>query len=1076
MKHQYTPLQSARIVMPILLIVGMALVAVAAPPAPWRQDLTPPIIDHVDNPYLRGESRPVTRDGAQLIGPWVRTTGGVRVLAIPVSFTKDELPITTGTGVIPYETWGPASSEDYIKDRLQLLEYYFFEVSNYNLFMSFKLSKEAKLSKSMKDYGGAEDMEKKSNALMKDVVASVDKDIDFRNYDIIMLIHAGCGREVSGLDGDIWSHYMPTDTPIATDDEGMKISSWVVVPETHCTDQTFLKANTNIDDLQKYEKTPEAYEDIVIFDPHPFDVLGVWAHELGHALGMPDVYNTNGSYGVSLGQWSVMASGSYLPEPPTNYHLIPYNEEQPLYGSIPCHPDAWNKQLMNWATVKNITGKNPNEVIRPVGISNEVYRLWTDGNISSKEYFLLENRVQSGWDSALPESGLLIYHIDDSVGTLARNDLQWSSTHPRIYPVSADDILEFVGGNFEPSVNTAWPGSMPNTTLSSTSTPNSRAYSGDKSFVEIKNIHLDTNNNIIADLRVNPTFRISRPRYGDEIFVNEPYLDVQTPFAVAPESLSISVNGVGLTAAPTYYDSEAKLLRVPLDRTTIGPLSTGDYTVTIKGRETDETGLSEEEHYFRVREKVIRGGLRMISIPVALRPMYGETPTVFGPGVGMRNLAWYDPAVGNYIYLPDEAPLAYDPIYQSAPSFAPSLARVNGDDAILSPAGLGLWSNLSGETPLQLSGDVLLNESSYELALSKGFNMIGSPYTYSVTMQSLMVKYQGKTYTLDQAVSKKLVAPVLYSWFYDEADSSRSSYQTRPMSSAVLDPFAGYWIYIYAGSTDASDRVSVLFQPTPTVRAATASPAAAVARPSDTNWQLSLIARAADQGAGTVVVGVNGNASNLVDVTSDRFAPPPAPRGISLVSIAGDNSLPLMEDFRAPGAGVSRTWNLQLSGKAGVPITITWPDLTQVPRSSSVLLRDTVTGETRYLRTLSAHTVMLSPEESSRQLTLTVTPGGVGAMQIISLQPRPGRTTGEFAITCQLSQDAQVSAVIRTMSGKLIRKMTMTPSANRQATLLWDGCDEAGRPVPASTSYQCEVQAVSETGQSSRAVTRIVIR
>jgi immune inhibitor A len=63
--------------------------------------------------------------------------------------------------------------------------------------------------------------------------------------------------------------------------------------------------------------------------------LGVFAHEFGHDLGLPDHYDTaGGSNGV--GFWNIMASGSYLGDGTVDI------------GSSPGHLSAWDKLQLGW--------------------------------------------------------------------------------------------------------------------------------------------------------------------------------------------------------------------------------------------------------------------------------------------------------------------------------------------------------------------------------------------------------------------------------------------------------------------------------------------------------------------------------------------------------------------------------------------------------------------------------------------------------------------------------------------------------------------------------------------------------
>ncbi|MFY1688471.1 immune inhibitor A domain-containing protein [Plantactinospora sp. WMMB782] len=63
--------------------------------------------------------------------------------------------------------------------------------------------------------------------------------------------------------------------------------------------------------------------------------LGVFAHEYGHDLGLPDLYDTQGGDN-GVGFWSAMASGSWL------------NHGKQDIGSTPGYFDPWSKLFMGW--------------------------------------------------------------------------------------------------------------------------------------------------------------------------------------------------------------------------------------------------------------------------------------------------------------------------------------------------------------------------------------------------------------------------------------------------------------------------------------------------------------------------------------------------------------------------------------------------------------------------------------------------------------------------------------------------------------------------------------------------------
>lgn len=295
------------------------------------------------------------------------------------------------------------------------------------------------------NYGVDSPYPNNSQKLCEDLVDMVDPLIDFSQYDndgngtvdVIMIAHSGRGAEFSGSSSDIWSH------------------KWSIIPRN--------RDGVNISD---YTIMPEYWNS-------PGDMtIGVYCHELGHAFGLPDLYDTDGtSYGT--GYWSLMSTGSW------NGNL----------GSSPAHPDAWCKIKAGWITPINITSNATGVSIPDVRSSGVVYRLWTSGS-AEDEYFLVENRQKTGYDAALPGSGLLIWHIDDAVG---HNNHEWYPSHTAFghYMVAleqADNLFQQEQRLSYGDTGDPYPGSTSNLSFTPTSSPSSDSYSASSSFVAITNI------------------------------------------------------------------------------------------------------------------------------------------------------------------------------------------------------------------------------------------------------------------------------------------------------------------------------------------------------------------------------------------------------------------------------------------------------------------------------------------------------------------------------------------------------------------------------------------------------------
>lgn len=136
--------------------------------------------------------------------------------------------------------------------------------------------------------------------------------------------------------------------------------------------------------------------------------IGTVAHELGHCLGLPDLYDTTGA-SIGLGASSLMASGASL------------SCGETMDGSSPAHLDPWSliqigardPQVVTEDATVILHGSNtPDYNIVKVPVTD-------DGS----QYFLLENRITEGYDRGLRDdrhrggavSGVAIYHVDDWV-------------------------------------------------------------------------------------------------------------------------------------------------------------------------------------------------------------------------------------------------------------------------------------------------------------------------------------------------------------------------------------------------------------------------------------------------------------------------------------------------------------------------------------------------------------------------------------------------------------------------------------------------------------------------------------
>ncbi|HEV2669547.1 MAG TPA: M6 family metalloprotease domain-containing protein [Gemmatimonadales bacterium] len=139
--------------------------------------------------------------------------------------------------------------------------------------------------------------------------------------------------------------------------------------------------------------------------------IGTASHEFGHALGLPDLYDTHGPT-EGIGQWGLMGSGNFTA------------------AYSPSRYEAWSLNEMGWTTVAPLTTGGTYH-LRAEPISDTTFLINPTVPNPRNESFLIENRQAYQSDTALirlhcarsvqigqipPGSpcsgGLLIWHVD----------------------------------------------------------------------------------------------------------------------------------------------------------------------------------------------------------------------------------------------------------------------------------------------------------------------------------------------------------------------------------------------------------------------------------------------------------------------------------------------------------------------------------------------------------------------------------------------------------------------------------------------------------------------------------------
>lgn len=211
-----------------------------------------------------------------------------------------------------------------------------------------------------------------SQGLARDAVeAAKAAGVDFTGYDALgegavtalFVIHAGRGAEQTTQRADLWSlkWTIPDGVEVAP---GLSVRTFLTVPED-CA-------------------------------------VGVCAHEWGHlAARWADYYDTGAqrlTRSQGLGSYCLMAGGSWGNG-----------------GLTPVFPNAMLRMFHGWTEPQVVNETTSDIRLRPAAEDGEAVFVQNPATMSDTQYILVEYRRRRGQDAFLPDEGIAVYVVDESI-------------------------------------------------------------------------------------------------------------------------------------------------------------------------------------------------------------------------------------------------------------------------------------------------------------------------------------------------------------------------------------------------------------------------------------------------------------------------------------------------------------------------------------------------------------------------------------------------------------------------------------------------------------------------------------
>lgn len=286
---------------------------------------------------------------------------------------------------------------------------YFYAQSEGQLEFTFDVVGPYRLSNVYSYYGGDTSTLQDAHLgqFVYDACRKANADVNFADYDFdgdgkvdqLFILYAGQGQNTNGTDtGLIWPQEGSLKA-VGSDQAPFEMDG-VIIETFACSSE--------------------------LGEGAKIDGIGTICHEFAHTLGLPDTYDK----GTGFGQTSLVY-GTYVWDPMNMGNYL-------NGGFTPAGFTAYERMACGWKQPIELKADTVVNAMKPLSEGGDTYIIYNDGD--RNEYFLLENRQQTGCDAALYGTGLMITHVDYDSTAFAGNNV--NTTKERMSLVAADNSKE----------------------------------------------------------------------------------------------------------------------------------------------------------------------------------------------------------------------------------------------------------------------------------------------------------------------------------------------------------------------------------------------------------------------------------------------------------------------------------------------------------------------------------------------------------------------------------------------------------------------------------------------------------
>lgn len=523
--------------------------------------------------------------------------------------------------------------------------------------------------------------------------------------------------------------------------------------------------------------------------------------------------------------------------------------------------------------------------------------------------------------------------------------------------------------------------------------------------------------------------------FGSVVGADTGTLRIMMPGIALPDlQLTQGAFSVKLQSGSLTYFTKVRFDYISADNQTtsfyrdVGP---GFYAPTLIGQWPQTAALS---HSFLA-------GPSLVSFP--LTPQKTDVAQLFSSTDPAFPFAWWDPT------------LAKSDKYRRYP-----------DVPVIKP-GVGYWLNLPGvQTGVNITGTTLTIDDPHTTTLQPGWNLIGNMYNVPLNIWSMNVVTGAASFSLMDALQKGIVSPI---WMYDQTAKGY-------VINSSLDAWQGAWIANLTGGQLTLDQQNAASAATKYrgMSGASSTPDSGmrvdpISLLTDGGWGMWLQASTTHARDTMAYLGVSSKEQNIVNNLCWK-KPPAMGNGVSVAFILPSKQSEgacYATDIRRNTGIAQEEWEFTVTCCEQDTVSLTWPNLRSIPGQYDVTLKDLTTGVCQLLRTTPEYSflsVTATDHPDVRYFSLTITSRSARPPLIIQMGMSPvnGKLPGS-SIRFQLSLTADVTAEVRTITGKLLRTIQLPATrAGEMVSIPWDNRNYA------AAAYLVMLTARTSEGQVAR--------